>query len=138
MIMHFNYYYNHHYPFSITIINLIIVIFLSQISASLSQPPYARVWHTSPWQVKGSLDTKRLHASERSPTTPAEEDLSGTTRVFFRTTSGVRQGCLLSPGLFRILLEKIVQETSASYIPSGYAGAYVGALYSHSGTAQGI
>ena len=30
---------------------------------------------------------------------------------FFKTTVGVRRGCLLSPILFNLFLEKIVQET---------------------------
>ena len=36
--------------------------------------------------------------------------LNGSTGEWFRTTAGVRQGCLLSPTLFNIFLERIMCE----------------------------
>ena len=37
--------------------------------------------------------------------------MNGTLGEWFRTTTGVRQGCLLSPTLFNIFLERIMTDT---------------------------
>ena len=36
--------------------------------------------------------------------------MNGSTEEWFRTTVGVRQGCLLSPTLFKIFLERIMSD----------------------------
>ena len=40
----------------------------------------------------------------------SEVHMNGSTGEWFRTTVGVRQGCLLSPTLFSIFLERIMSD----------------------------
>ena len=73
---------------------------------------FDRVWHEALWATM----RKYINAS----TIPAIENLydkaqsavlfNGSTGEWFRTTVGVRQGCLLSPTLFNIFLERIMCE----------------------------
>ena len=42
--------------------------------------------------------------------------LNGSTGEWFRTTVGVRQGCLLSPTLFNIFLERIMADVFEDHI----------------------
>ena len=44
---------------------------------------------------------------------------------WFRTTTGVRQGCLLSPTLFNILLEQIMNDALDNHVGS----VNIGVLY---------
>ena len=37
-------------------------------------------------------------------------EMNGSTEEWFRTTVGIRQGCLLSPNLFNIFLERIMPD----------------------------
>ena len=42
--------------------------------------------------------------------------MNGSTGEWFRTTVGVRQGCLLSPTLFKIFLERIMSDALEVYV----------------------
>ena len=75
---------------------------------------FDRVWHDGLWHVlkkfnieAGLIDMiKALYDNANSAVL-----LNNQLGDFFRTTVGVRQGCLLSPTLFNLYLEKIMQET---------------------------
>ena len=75
---------------------------------------FDRVWHKGLWSVMGhfgiSHEIIRIIESLYENSNSAVI-LNNKTGDFFHTTVGVRQGCLLSPVLFNIFLEQIMQET---------------------------
>jgi len=81
--------------------------------------PFDRVWHAGLWQVLRNFNIdsdivdmiKALYEDSSSAVL-----LSGQIRKFFQTRVGVRQGCLLSPVLFNLFLENIMQETLENFI----------------------
>ena len=76
---------------------------------------FDRVWHKGLWKVLRSFSTEEglIQAiqllCENSSSAVLWNCQLG---KVFKTTVGVRQGCLLSPILFHLILEKIMQETS--------------------------
>ena len=75
---------------------------------------FDRVWHEGLWAVLEQFGfghdiiglIKALYENANSSVL-----LNNHLGVPFRTTVGVRQGCLLSPTLFNIYLEKIMRDT---------------------------
>ena len=73
-----------------------------------------RVWHAGLWQVLRSFNKEEglaqaLQALYENSSSAVL--LNSQLGEFFSTTVDVRQGCLLSPILFNLFLEKIMQET---------------------------
>ena len=75
--------------------------------------PFDRVWHEALWATmrKYNINASIIRAIENLYVMAQSAVLfNGSTGKWFRTTAGVRQGCLLSPTLFNIFLEKIMCE----------------------------
>ena len=74
---------------------------------------FDRVWHAALWATmrKYNINTNLVRIIEKlyEQATSAVL-LNGTKGDWFRTTVGVRQGCLLSPTLFNIFLERIMED----------------------------
>ena len=74
---------------------------------------FDRVWHAALWttrhkyNVGANLITIIKSLYEKSTSAVL---FNGNTGDWFRTTVGVRQGCLLSPTLFNVFLEKIMTD----------------------------
>ena len=74
---------------------------------------FDRVWHDGLWKVMRdyNFDEDLIQVIEALYNNAASAVLLGDTiGDFFHTTVGVRQGCILSPILFNIFLENIMQE----------------------------
>lgn len=74
---------------------------------------FDRVWHEGLWQVlrrfgieEGLVSTIQALYSSASSAVLLNCEIG----EYFRTTVGVRQGCLLSPALFNLFLENIMRE----------------------------
>ena len=71
---------------------------------------FDRVWHEALWATmrKYSINASIIRTIENLHDKAENAVLfNGSTGEWFRTTVGVRQGCLLSPTLFNIFLERI-------------------------------
>ena len=86
---------------------------------------FDRVWHAGLWQVFRSFNTEEglvqviqaLYENSSSAVL-----MNSQLGEFFKTTIGGRQGCLLSPILFNLFLETIVQETFHDHHTSNSTG----------------
>ena len=82
---------------------------------------FDRVWHDGLWHVLGGygVDNRIVGVIEDLyKQSSSAVLLNNQIGNFFQTTVGVRQGCLLSPVLFNIFLEKIMQETLEDHVTS--------------------
>ena len=74
---------------------------------------FDRVWHAALWATmrKYSISANLVRTIEQlyDKATSAVQ-MNGSIGEWFRTTVGVRQGCLLSPTLFNIFLERIMSD----------------------------
>ena len=74
---------------------------------------FDRVWHAALWATmrKYSISANLVRTIEQlyDKATSAVQ-INGSIGEWFRTTVGVRQGCLLSPTLFNIFLERIMSD----------------------------
>ena len=90
-----------------------------------SKKVFDRVWQAGLWQVLRGLNIdeglvqaiQALYDNSSSAVL-----LNSQVGEFFKTTVGVRQGCLLSLALFNLFIEKIVQKTLHDYHTSIFIG----------------
>ena len=70
---------------------------------------FDRVWHAALWATmkKYNISTKLIQVIKKAISAVVFNSSMGD---WFRTTVGVRQGCLLSPRLFNIFLERIMTD----------------------------
>ena len=74
---------------------------------------FDRVWHEALWATmrKYNINASIIRGIENLYDKAQSAVLfNGSTEEWFRTTVGVRQGCLLTPTLFNIFLERIMCE----------------------------
>ena len=71
---------------------------------------FNRVWHAALWAtMKYNISTNLIRVIKNLYDKATSAVLfNGSIGDWFRTTAGIRQGCLLSPTLFKILLERII------------------------------
>ena len=83
------------------------------------------VWHEALWATmrKYNINASIIQATENLYDKAKSAVLfNGSTGEWFRTTVGVRQGCLLSPTLFNISLERIMCEALDDHEGSQHRG----------------
>ena len=76
---------------------------------------FDRVWHAALWATmkKYSISTNLIQVIKKLYNKATSAVLfNGSIGDWFRTTVGVRQGCLLSPTLFNIFLERIMTDAT--------------------------
>ena len=74
---------------------------------------FDRVWHEALWATmrKYNINASIIRATENLyDKAQSAVFFNGSTGEWSRTTVGVRQGCLFSPNLFNIFLERIICE----------------------------
>ena len=70
---------------------------------------FDRVWHAALWATMRKYNIRSHHWAALWQAISAVQ-MNGSIGEWFRTTVGVRQGCLLSPTLFNIFLERIMSD----------------------------
>ena len=89
---------------------------------------FDRVWHDGLWHTlrQFNFDTTIIDIVESLYKNANSAVLSNNTiGEFFKTNVGVRQGCIMSPVLFNIYLEHIIQETLHDYNTSNRRSLYL-------------
>ena len=78
---------------------------------------FGRVWHAALWAtIKYNISANLIRVIKHFYGKATSAVLfNGSIGDWFRTTVGVRQGCLLSPTLFNILPERIMTDASQNY-----------------------
>ena len=74
---------------------------------------FDRIWHAAMWETmkKYNISTNLIQVIKNLYNKASSAVLfNGSIGDWFRTTFGVRQGCLLSPTLFNIFLERIMTD----------------------------
>ena len=82
------------------------------------QKAFDRVWHAALWATMRlyNINTNLINAIQNLyDKATSAVCFNGSTGDWFRTTVGLRQGCLLSPTLFNIFLERIVTDELKYY-----------------------
>ena len=83
------------------------------MSSLISKKAFDRVWHAALWATmrKYNISANLVRTIEQlyDKATSAVQ-MNGSIGEWFRTTVGVRQGCLMSPTLFNIFLERITSD----------------------------
>ena len=79
---------------------------------------FDRVWHAAFWATmkKYNISANHMQVIKNLYDKATSAVLfNSSTGDWFRTTAGVRQGCLLSPTLFNIFLERIITDALEDY-----------------------
>ena len=88
---------------------------------------FDRVWHEALWAtMRKYINSSIIRTIEKLYDKAQSAVLfNGSTGEWYRTTTGVRQGCLLSPTLFNIFLERIMCEALDNHEGSVSIGGWL-------------
>ena len=89
---------------------------------------FDRIWHNALWSAMKRFNINlKIIESIQHLYNKAESEVyfDGKIGEWFRTTTGVRQGCLLSPTLLNILLEQIMNDALDNHVGSVIIGGKI-------------